>query len=124
MDPTLKNGEILLLSKISKNYERFDIVVIKTNNTKLVKRIIGLPGETIEYKDDKLYINNKQIDDVVNIAMADFKYKIPKGYYFVMGDNRNNSLDSRDYRIGFIKESEIQGTTVFRFWPLNKIGGI
>lgn len=129
MTPTLKHGDILILNKLSHNYKRFDIVVVKSNNTKLVKRIIGLPGENIEYKNNILYINGKKIKDVTPEETEDFSLKklyglnkIPKGYYFVMGDNRDGSSDSRDYRIGLIKKKDLLGTTIFRIYPLNKIG--
>lgn len=133
METTLYNGDILILNKINKNYKRFDIVVINKRvvgeKTKLVKRIIGLPGETIEYKDNKLYINGKEIEDVSTSRTSNFNLKdlynvdvIPDGYYFVMGDNRNNSLDSRDERVGLIKKSEIVGTTSIRLFPFTKIG--
>lgn len=129
MDPTLKDGQILLLSKISNNYKRFDIVVINKNGTRIVKRIIGLPGETLEYKKSRLYIDGKIVKDKINIEIEDFDLKIlygintiPEGYYFVMGDNRNNSSDSRDLRIGLIKESEIKGKPIFRIWPFNSFG--
>ena len=135
MDPTLKNGQVLILNKLAKKYSRDDIVVIdaKINGKKerIVKRIIGLPGETLEYKDGFLYINGKRThDDFVNFT-RDFtledvtgKKKIPEGYYFVMGDNRRNSLDSRDPRVGLVKKSDIIGKPILRIWPLNKIGTI
>lgn len=128
MENTLSNGDILILNKINKNYKRFDIVVINKRvvgeKTKLVKRIIGLPGETVEYKDNKLYINGKEIEDVSLSRTSNFSLDntIPEGYYFVMGDNRNNSLDSRDSRVGLIKKSEIVGTTSIRLFPFTKIG--
>lgn len=129
MDSTLKNKDILILNKLDKSIKRFDIVVIKTNNTKLIKRVIGLPGEYIEYKDNDLYINGEKIEDVDVSRTADFSLKelynvdqIPSDYYFVMGDNRGYSSDSRDYRIGLIKKSEIVGTTTIRIFPFTKIG--
>lgn len=129
MDSTLKDGDILILNKLNKSYERFDIVVINYNNTKLVKRIIGLPGENIKYEDNELYINNEKVEDVSDFRTKNFSLEnlynidqIPDGYYFVMGDNRNNSMDSRDYRVGLIKESDIVGTTTIRLFPFNKIG--
>jgi signal peptidase I len=132
MYDTLKNGEILLLNKTNKNYKRFDIVVINKNGSKLIKRIIGLPGESIEYKNNSLYINNKYVKDVSKEVTADFSleelynYKIiPEGYYFVMGDNRNHSSDSRDIKyVGLIKKSEIKGKAMFRVWPLNRFGKV
>ena len=140
MDPTLKDGDILILNKLAKNHKRFDIVVVKTykevlenkklvkKQTKIIKRIIGLPGENIEYKDNILYINGKEIDDVALEYTDDFSLeelydmkKIPNAYYFVMGDNRDGSSDSRDYRIGLIKKEDILGEAIFRVFPFNKI---
>lgn len=129
MKSTLYNNEILILNKLDKSYNRFDVVVIKYKKEKLVKRIIGLPGENIKYKDNELYIDDKKIEDIETSRTANFSLKelynidkIPQGYYFVMGDNRGNSTDSRDYRVGLIKESNIIGTTSIRLFPFNKIG--
>ena len=129
MKDTLYNNDILILNKLDKTYERFDVVVINYNNTKLVKRIIGLPGENISYKDNELYINDKIIKDVQTSRTGDFSLeelyalkKIPDNYYFVMGDNRGNSLDSRDYRVGLIKKEDIVGITIFRLFPFNRLG--
>ncbi len=135
MDPTLKNGQVLILNKLAKKYMRDDIVVIdaKINGKKerIVKRVIGLPGETLEYKDGFLYINGKRTHDDFVDKTRDFtlervtgKKKIPENYYFVMGDNRRNSLDSRDTRVGLVKKSDIIGKPILRIWPLNKMGTI
>ena len=133
MDSTLKNGEILILNKLDKSYERFDVVVVEVtidgHKSKLVKRIIGLPGENIEYKDNELYINGEILEDEFNSRTNNFSLKdiynvdsIPNDYYFVMGDNRNYSRDSRDYTVGLIKKEDIVGITDLRIFPLNKIG--
>lgn len=126
MYPTLKDNEILLLKKYDKNYDRFDIVVLNYNNSKLIKRIIGLPGEHIKYEDNKLYINGKYVKETfkTNTETSDFEIdgKIPKGYYFVMGDNRDNSTDSRI--IGFINKNQIDGITDIAIFPFNKFGSI
>ena len=133
MESTLNDGDILILNKLNHNYKRFDVVVINKKvggkTSKLVKRIIGLPGEIIEYKDNVLYINGEELNDISISRTGNFNLedlynidKIPEGYYFVMGDNRGNSSDSRDYRVGLIKKSEIIGTTTIRLFPLNKIG--
>ncbi len=131
MEDTLKNGDILFLNKLDKSFKRFDVVVIYKNDIRLIKRVIGLPGENIEYKDNELYINGKKIEDKAVIRTSDFTLhelygidKIPEGYYFVMGDNRTISKDSRYYEIGLIKKSEIAGTTSFRVFPFNKFGKI
>lgn len=133
MDSTLKDGDILILNKLDSSYKRFDVVVINVNidgeTSKLVKRIIGLPGESIEYKDNELYINDEVIKDATPARTSDFTLKelynieeIPDDYYFVMGDNRGYSRDSRDYTVGLIKKENIIGTTTIRIYPFNKIG--
>ncbi len=129
MKSTLNDGDILILNKLDRNYKRFDVVVIKVNNTKIVKRIIGLPGESIEYKDNELYINGEIIEDVSLVRTGNFTLdsiynldEIPENYYFVMGDNRSASSDSRDFRIGLINKKNIVGTTTIRLFPFNKIG--
>ena len=131
MNDTLNNNDILILNKLDKTYERFDIVVINVNGSKLVKRIIGMPGENISYKDNEIYINGEKFEDIETSRTTDFSLeelysinKIPEDYYFVMGDNRNNSLDSRDYRVGLIKKEDISGITIFRLFPFNKLGTI
>ena len=129
MNSTLKDGDILILNKLNKRYERFDVVVINNNGTKLIKRIIGLPGENIEYKDNDLYINGELFKDIETSRTSDFSLEelynlkeIPEDYYFVLGDNRVNSIDSRDYRVGVVKKDDIEGTTSIRLFPFNKIG--
>ena len=128
MYPTLDHKEILILKKYDKSYDRFDIVVFNYNDTKLIKRVIGLPGDYVEYKNNKLYINGKHVkeyfltdEETYDFSLKDLGYKtIPKGYYFVMGDNRTNSKDSRI--IGLISAKDIEGTTNFAVFPLNKFG--
>lgn len=128
MYPTLDDNEILLLKKYDHSYERFDIVVFDYNNSKLVKRIIGLPGEYVEYKNNELYINNKKLDFKLDAYTYDFELselgfkQIPEDYYLVLGDNRTNSIDSR--RIGLIPKENILGTTTFSIFPFDKFGKI
>lgn len=126
MYPTLEDGEILILKKYDKLYKRFDIAVIDYNGEKLVKRIIGLPGENIKYKNNKLYVDGEFVEEPVeletdNFSLLDLGYNtIPEDYYLVLGDNRYNSKDSR--MIGLIKKEDILGTTSLRIWPIKKIG--
>lgn len=129
MNSTLNDGDILLLEKYDTDFQRFDIVVLKYNGEKLVKRVIGLPGETIEYKDNTLYINNKKInepflvEETEDFSLKKLGYdKIPDGYYFVVGDNRDNSLDSRF--IGLIPKDTMEGKVVFRLFPFKNFGKI
>lgn len=131
MNNTLINGDILILNKLDRSYERFDVVVIDIGETKIIKRIIGLPGESVEYIDNKLYINKKLVDSREFEYTSDFSLEelygysiLPKDYYFVVGDNRDNSYDSRYPEIGLIKKNQIKGVTKLRIWPLNKIGFI
>ena len=91
----------------------------------MVKRIIGLPGEGLEIKDNKIYINGEIINDyVTSVSMNDFKLEeigyniIPENMYFVMGDNRENSLDSRNFRVGLVKKEDVVGKKILRLWPL------
>jgi len=130
MYPTLDDKDVLLLKKYDRSFERFDIVVIKFNNTKLVKRIIGLPGESVKIANNNLYINHSLVEDVkLDVKTEDFSISelgydiIPEGYYFVLGDNRVNSVDSRTSAVGLISKDDIIGVTSFRIFPFNKIGG-
>ena len=132
MDPTLKNGEIMILNKIKYNkndIKRFDIVVVKMDKELLIKRVIGLPNEEIKYVDNKLYINGECIkepflnDDVytTNFSLDDFKLKkIPENCYFVMGDNREVSLDSRTF--GCFSKDKILGSANLVLFPFTKLG--
>lgn len=127
MLPTLKHNDVLLLKKYDRSFNRFDIVVVKYKNAKIVKRIIGLPGESLEIKNNKLYINHSYIEDFdPDIKTADFYLEdlgysvIPDDCYFVMGDNRYNSTDSRI--IGVVNKDEIVGVTNFRIFPFSNFG--
>lgn len=140
MSPTLKEGDIAILSKI--NYRIFkikrnDVVAIQTDNDKLlVKRVIGLPGEDIYYLDNILYINNKAYTEeflTSDVETNNFMFEdicsidkcpdgvIPDGMYLVLGDNREDSLDSRDPSLGLVPKKDIIGKSLIRIWPLNKI---
>lgn len=128
MYPTLSDNEVLILKKYDKKYERFDIVVLNYQNDKLVKRIIGLPGEHIKYSEGILYVNGKKIEEEFIKEITDdfdievFDDKIPEDCYFVLGDNRDNSKDSR--MIGFINKKDIEGKVEFAIFPFNKFGKI
>ena len=122
MNPTLIDGQILILNKMDKEYSRMDIVVFDYKNDRLIKRVIGLPGETVKIVDNTIYINDEAIEDYssdVKTADYDLEIIIPSGYYFVLGDNRYNSADSR--MLGLISEDDIKGTVCFRLYPFMKI---
>ena len=125
MVPTFEDGQILILNKMDREYERMDVVVFDYKKDRLIKRVIGLPGETVEIKDNTLYINGEEVSDYKDdVKTADYELNvvIPEGYYFVLGDNRGVSADSR--MIGLISEDDLKGTICFRLFPLMKIGGI
>lgn len=120
---TLHNGDVMILDKIGMKLggiKRFDIVVIQTGKTKIIKRVIGMPGETISYHDNKLYINGKEVsDNHSNEITYDFEeVKIPDGEYYVLGDNRTDSVDSRI--LGTIPKNEILGHATFIIYPFNR----
>lgn len=130
MIDTLHNKDIMILDKISYRFneiKRFDIVVIKEDKEYLIKRVIGLPGEKVEYKDNELYINGNKIDeDFTHKKTEDFSLgeldseTIPENEYFVLGDNRENSMDSRI--IGFIPRKNILGKTTLTILPFSRFG--
>lgn len=125
MKNTLKNGDILLLYKLS-SIDRFDIIVLdeEKDNEKIIKRVIGLPGETVAIKKGKIYINDKVIDDEYAYGQtSDYdKVTLRDNEYFILGDNRLISKDSRYF--GPIKDNEIKGKIVFRLFPFTKIGTV
>lgn len=161
MDPTLADGQRVIVLKHT-SIERFDIVVAKeveNGKTKqIVKRIIGMPGDTITYQNDKLTINGKEVKEEYlkefhaafakdklqkEYAYSDyfqqlakeskaftfnadknttFSVTVPEGKYFLLGDNRIVSKDSRE--VGYFDKSALVGEVKFRFWPLDKIGTV
>lgn len=135
MEETLYDGDNLIVDKISYRFrepERFDVIVFPYHyDTKLyyVKRIIGLPGETV-YIDDhgNIYINGLLLEEdfgkevMLGAGRAKEEITLKDDEYFVLGDNRNNSSDSRDPMVGNIKKDEIIGRAWLRIYPFNKIG--
>lgn len=123
MFPNLSGGELMILNKLSKKIERYDIVVVSSQEEDhIIKRVYGLPGDRILCKDNTIYINNKKIEDKYGYGITeDFELiKLDKDEYFVLGDNRTISKDSR--MIGPVKKENIQGTTSLVIYPFNKIG--
>ncbi|MDG5788784.1 signal peptidase I [Evansella sp. AB-P1] len=140
MMPTIHDGERIIVNKIG--YEiaepkRFDLIIFHATETSdYIKRVIGVPGDHIEYKDDILYVNGKSIeesfinhyrddyedgtftDDFSLESVTDSNY-VPEGHVFVLGDNRQNSVDSR--HIGFVEYEKIVGRVNFTYWPPNNL---
>lgn len=140
MMPTLQDGNMLVVNKISYQVgelNRFDVVVFHANEKEdYVKRIIGLPGDHIEYKDDKLYINGQFVDEPYletykeeiegRKLTGDFTLEevtnemvVPEGSIFVMGDNRLGSWDSRHF--GFVDIDRVVGKVDLRYWPIREM---
>lgn len=136
MMPTLEDRDRMIVNKLSYvigKPERFDIIVFHATKDKdYIKRVIGLPGETVEYRDDTLYINGEAIEEPflehnkANLLSGfetltePFKVTVPEGHLFVMGDNRRFSKDSR--HIGPIPMEAVLGKTSFIYWPLEDFG--
>ena len=124
MNNNIKNGDIMILDIIgyrTSKLKRFDIVVIDNGKDYLIKRVIGLPNEEIEYKDNKLYVNGKLIKDKYSKGKTnDFKVTVNNNSYYVLGDNREDSLDSRYY--GSFNKKKILGKTNFTVFPFNRFG--
>lgn len=138
MYPTLHNNDRMLMSKLG-DINRFDVVVLHApdQDKEYIKRVIGMPGDTVEVKEGKLYINRQPVEQpfinkeilvnktvyIDNFTLQELtgELKVPEGKYFVMGDNRGVSRDSRI--IGFIDRTAIEGKAVFTIWPYNRIGG-
>lgn len=130
MEPTLKPGDRIIVNKLIYRYsqpKRGDIMVFKYPRDPardFIKRTVGLPEETIEIKDSKVYINNKEIPQPFlepGLKFGSFgPVEVPEGSYFMMGDNRNNSEDSRVW--GTLPRENIVGKAMFIYWPLSRIG--
>ena len=130
MYPTLEESDIMILNKTAYYFnkpERFDIVVVNMPNEYLIKRVIGLPGEHIEYIDNTLYVDGKKVKENFKHGKTDdFNTEelgsdtVPKSSYLVMGDNRENSLDSRE--LGFMREEQLLGRTNLIILPFDRIG--
>lgn len=129
MSPNYNEGDVMVVNKLSyefRNPKRGEVVVVTAQEKYMIKRVIGIPGDKIEFKDNKLYVNDQEYkesylkDDVVtnDFKLSDIGVEgaIPDGKYLVLGDNRTNSLDGRNY--GLIDKKNIVGISMFRLWPL------
>ena len=136
METTLYDGDNLWVDKLSYRFrdpKRYEIVVFPfkyKENTYYIKRIIGLPGETVQVKDGYVYIDGEKSDEhygnelMVDPGSAAVPITLGEDEYFVLGDNRNHSSDSRVGSVGIIKREDLMGRAWVRIWPLNRLGVI
>lgn len=136
METTLSDGDQLIVDKMSYRFrdpKRYDIIVFPYQyepNTYYIKRIIGLPGETIQIIDGYIYIDGEQLDEhygnelMNDPGIAAEPVTLGEDEYFVLGDNRNNSQDSRAVNVGVIHRKDILGRAWIRIWPLDSMGVI
>lgn len=144
MHPTFETGDRVIVNKLSKKLNMLnhgDVIVFHEDAERdFIKRIIGVPGDRVEYKRDQLYINGQKIKepylksnkktktaefltenfDVSDIEGSEGRTMIPQGHYLVLGDNRLNSIDSRSYTVGLVPRERIVGEAFVRFWPLER----
>ena len=136
MEPTLQDGDNLIVDKVTYRFrdpERYEIIVFPykyAENTFYIKRIIGMPGETVQVIDGYVYINGDKLEESFDLIDESKKeitaepITLGEDEYFVMGDNRNHSSDSRDSSVGVLKKSDFVGRAWIRIWPFNSIGVI
>ena len=130
MTPTLSEGEIVVSWKGS-DFQRGDIIAFYYNNKILVKRVIAGPGQWVDiHEDGTVYVDGDQLDEpyLTEKALGDcdirLPYQVPDGRYFVMGDHRSTSVDSRHSAVGCVAGEQIVGKIAFRIWPLNGFGKV
>ena len=126
MEPTLSEDDIVVSLK-SSSYKKGDVIAFYYNNRILVKRVIATSSEWINIDEDgNVFVNDKLVNEPYIIKKAlgksdlDFPYQVPEGTYFVLGDERTTSIDSRNSLIGTISSEEIIGKLIFKVWPINK----
>lgn len=144
MHPTFQDRNKVIVSKISKSMNHIDngdvVVFHEDSKRDFIKRVIGTPGDTVEYKGDQLYVNNKKVSEPYldynkkhkqgqyltgsfkssQIKGSNGEMKLPKDKYLVLGDNRQNSIDSRFDVVGLVDKKQLVGKVVWRYWPFNE----
>ena len=137
MDTTLSDGQNLIMDKLSYHFrdpERYDIVIFPGpeeygEHPYYIKRVIGLPGDTIDIEDVKIYINGSTeplqedyLKEEWTVATGPYTFEVPEGSYFMMGDNRNDSWDARYWSNTYVTKDKILGKALFTYWPFAHFG--
>ena len=127
MEPTLSSGDIVLLTKTTA-FGRGDICGFAWNNKILVKRVIGVPGDWIEIDTDgTVYLNGERLDEPYAEQIAfgecdlEFPFRVPQEQYFVLGDMRESSIDSRNTLVGCVEDDQVIGKIIIRIWPIKTL---
>ena len=127
MEPTLVNGDVVLLTKTT-SFDRGELCGFSWNNKLLIKRVIGVPGDWIEIDTDgTVYLNGEKLNEPyaeqlsVGECDLEFPFQVPQEQYFVLGDMRESSIDSRNTLIGCVEKDQIVGKVFFRIWPFKTI---
>ena len=127
MEPTLVNGDVVLLTKTT-SFDRGELCGFSWNNKLLIKRVIGIPGDWIEIDTDgTVYLNGEKLDEPYTEQLSvgecdlEFPFQVPQEQYFVLGDMRESSIDSRNTLIGCVAKDQIVGKVFFRIWPFKTI---
>lgn len=130
MTPTLRDGEIILSVK-TQSFEYGDIIAFYYNNKILIKRVICGPGTWVNIDaDGTVYLNDERLEEpyLTEKALGDcnikLPYQVPDGKYFVMGDHRSTSVDSRNTSVGCVAQEQIVGKILFRIWPISRMGSV
>lgn len=130
MLPTLRHGERLIVDKLTYRFsepQRGDIVVFRypaDPSQYFIKRLIGIPGDVVEVKSGLVFLNGQPLEESYARHPVYGRFgpaQVPENHYFVLGDNRNNSEDSRDPRVGFVPRDHLVGRAIWRYWPLDRM---
>lgn len=122
MFPTLCNADVCMAWKLDRELKRNEIVIAKVNGVTVIKRVVGLPGDTLSISDCRLLVNGNFVTDydfeIAEAGLLEDEYTVPSDSYFILGDNRVESYDSREY--GAVEKNMIKGIVILRFYPLTK----
>jgi signal peptidase I len=126
MADTFKNNDILLVNVQDEEIKRYDVVVAKESGTRIIKRVIALPSETVQIVDGIIYVNGEEIakynSGTDRAGIAESCYQLGEAEYFLMGDNRSGSMDSRDF--GAVKKENINGVVIYQLYPFSDMRSV